>query len=405
MMMSFVSLSALDERTSASDSGSSTLLASGTRADSVPPLWCEVRVICAGVAHDDVQHSGAANEPTDDDESSITGPRATADRVGFALSGVVERVGAGVRAFAVGNSVCALLPLRLCGACATHVLVPEQLLVPKLKRVSFALLAASLSAASTAYAAVHVQCAVRPGHSALIVNPCSVEALLVARLLAALHASVAVLVRDAAERALLLSALPAQVRYLTDLHDSISSGHRFDHIIELRPCRAPGEPHVESVRVVEALAAHGTWVVCHSKPRELTAALSPPMMRKSARLAFVFDHTWASAATTRGALAAALLDFQKRIVAQPDLLQLQQQQQPDSGSSNGDESETGTDDGALVVPPLASFGIRPLDVRCFDAAEADSAVRHARATMQLQAVAIRFAPDPQPPTSAVSLLD
>jgi hypothetical protein len=128
------------------------------------------------------------------------------------------------------------------------------------------------------------------------------------------------------------------------------------------------------------------------------------MMRKSARLAFVFDHTWASAATTRGTLAAALLDFQKRIVAQPDLLQLQQQPQA-SSNGNVDESETGTDDGALVVPQLASFGIRPLDVRCFDAAEADSAVRHARATMQLQAVAIRFAPDPQPPTSAVSLLD
>jgi NADPH:quinone reductase-like Zn-dependent oxidoreductase len=396
--LSFVSLSALEERTSASDSGSSTLLLSTPRADCIAPHHCEVRVVCAGVAHDDLQH---AHETLDDSDASSPLTAVTAagdDRVGFAFAGVVERVGSAVRAFAVGNAVCALLPLRSPGACASFVVVPEQLLVPKLKRVSFALLAASLGAAATAYAAVHVHCGARAGQSALIINPCSAEALLVARLLAALQVSVTVLVRDATERALLLSELPSHVRYVVDLHDLIATGHRFDHIVELRPCRAPGEPHVESVRVVEALAAHGTWVVCHSKPRELNAALTLPMMRKSARLAFVFDHTWASSVTTRGSLAAALIDFQKRISDGGH-----NGATTDSSSVAGDDVESGNDECAIVVPQRPSYGILPLTVRCFEANEADSAVRHARATMQLQAVAIRFAPDPV--TIPTNLLD
>lgn len=329
----------------------------------------------------------------------------TTDRVGFALSGVVERVGAHVRSFQVGNSVCALLPLLsgAGGAFATHVIVPEELLVPKLRRVSFALAASSLLAASVAYAAVQLHCAARAGDVALVVNPSCVEGVLVCRLLCALKCVVAVLVHDSAERALLVPVLPPQVRFIDDLYDLLSGGERFDHIIELRPCRAPGEPHVESTRVVEALAAHGTWVVCHQKPRELNAALTAPMMRKSARLAFCFEHTWAAAATTRGTLCAALLDFQKRLVAGsasnggdmlPDLLSLDDDGGATAAAAAAVDAELATDDGALTVPTRSSIAIRPLDVRCFDASEADSAIRHARATMQLQAVAIRFEPEP-----------
>jgi NADPH:quinone reductase-like Zn-dependent oxidoreductase len=357
-------------------------------------------VICAGVNADDVYFSKQQQTPSSSADSSHTST-STTDRVGFALSGVVERVGAHVRSFQVGNSVCAVLPLLSGGggAFATHVIVPEELLVPKLRRVSFALAASSALAASIAYAAVQLHCAARAGDVALVVNPSCVEGVLVCRLLCALKCVVAVLVHDSAERALLVPVLPSQVRYIDDLYDLLSGGERFDHIIELRPCRAPGEPHVESTRVVEALAAHGTWVVCHQKPRELNAALTAPMMRKSARLAFCFEHTWAAAATTRGTLCAALLDFQKRLVAGstsnggdalPDLLSLDD----DGGGSAANDADLATDDGALTVPTRSSIAIRPLEVRCFDASEADSAIRHARATMQLQAVAIRFEPEP-----------
>jgi NADPH:quinone reductase-like Zn-dependent oxidoreductase len=336
-------------------------------------------VICAGVHGDDVAQSktgGSGGGGGGGDSSSN-------DRVGFALSGIVERVGSRVVAFKVGDAVCALLPLHG-GAFATHVVVAEELLVPKLRRVSFALAASCSLAASLAYAAVQLHCAARAGELALVINPSCVEGVLVCRLLCALQCVVVVLVHDVAERALLTPALPAAVRFLDDLGDLLSSGERCDHIVELRPCRAPGEPHVESARVVEALAAHGTWVVCHQRPRELNAALTAPMMRKSARLAFCFEHTWASAATTRGALSAALLDFQKRLLVAHD----------EAAAAACDNGLDATDDGALVVPTRAHIGIRAPEVRCFDAADADSAIRHARATMQLQAVAIRFESDP-----------
>jgi NADPH:quinone reductase-like Zn-dependent oxidoreductase len=334
---------------------------------------CEIRVICAGVHGDDVAQSKQRD--------------AGNDRVGFALSGVVERVGSHVAAFKAGDAVCAVLPLlqQHDGAFASHVVVPEELLVPKLRRVSFPLAAACSLAASVAYAAVQLHCAARPGELALVINPSCVEGVLVCRLLCALQCVVVVLVHDAAERALLTPALPSAVRFLDDLGDLLSGGERCDHIVELRPCRAPGEPHVESARVVEALAAHGTWVVCHQRPRELNAALTAPMLRKSARLAFCFEHTWAAAATTRGTLCAALLDFQKRLCAAADDV---------TAAAVLDNGLEATDDGALVVPTRAHIGIRAPEVRCFDAADADSAIRHARATMQLQAVALRFEADP-----------
>ena len=263
-------------------------------------------------------------------------------------------------------------------------------LVPLAARVAGGVPAALLAY----YAALHAA-AVRGGERALLLNAASADGVLLARLLCALRVDVSVVVGDggAAEARVLREQLPARARVLErdelaaadgggaaalgharDASASGSSssaagdvlarlvnarGERFVAIFELRPGALPGgqaHVHVESARVVEALAAHGTWVVAHARPRELHAATSAAAQRKSARLAFVSEHAWASAASQRDRLCAALLDYQERLLL--------------------DE----TDERAL----------KPLDVRCFAPDEADSAVRHARASMQHETVCIQW---------------
>jgi hypothetical protein len=140
-----------------------------------------------------------------------------------------------------------------------------------------------------------------------------VDGILMCQLLCVWKLYVTVLVRDADERAALEAALNTfDVRFELSLNGMLGVGERFNHVIELRPSRATGEAHVESRVIVSALAAHGAITVCHSRARELTAVLTPPMTRKSARVGFAFEHTWASAALLRGKLVAALVDLQLR---------------------------------------------------------------------------------------------
>lgn len=142
------------------------------RATQLRDFEVEVRVLYAGVHVDDVASArlvlGANTGGVGDDES---------DRVGFAISGVVERVGALVDAseVPVGANVCAVLPLHDGAGFAQYVVLDVSLLVPKHAELSHELVAATILPASLCYNALLLQSNVKEGETALVLNASSVR--------------------------------------------------------------------------------------------------------------------------------------------------------------------------------------------------------------------------------------
>jgi NADPH:quinone reductase-like Zn-dependent oxidoreductase len=128
----------------------------------------------AGVHADDIVNARAAvggngSGGVGDDES---------DRIGFTVSGVVERTGALVdnAEVPIGSNVCAILPLSECAGYAQFAVVDVSLIVPKHPALSHQLVAATILPASMCYNALLLQASVKSGESALVLNASSVSA-------------------------------------------------------------------------------------------------------------------------------------------------------------------------------------------------------------------------------------
>lgn len=146
-MTFFLSLASLQESLSATNRMSMPLVVKSQRVEALRDFEVEIRVLYAGVHGDDVQNARAAHGNTRN--TGGVGEDAV-DRIGFAVSGVVERVGALVDAseVATGAAVCALLPLCDTGGYAQYVVVDVSLVVPKHPALSHQLVASTILPAS-----------------------------------------------------------------------------------------------------------------------------------------------------------------------------------------------------------------------------------------------------------------
>jgi len=374
-----VSSSALNEFLSSTNSQSQQLVIQTDRVEKLTPTQVEIKVVCAGCHAEDV-----LNKSISPDKS---------DFVGYSVSGIVERIGSLVQNSdcEIGQSVCAILPLQNGAGYAEYVIVDVSLIVPKNEKLSHSLIASTILSASLVYNAVFLQSHIKSGESALILNAASLEGYLLSNILLSIKSDVSVLAHDETEASLLKSTLDNKIQILNIdqviVDATPSPSYLFGHIFELRPSRAVGEAHVESRHVAELLLPHGSWTVCHSRPRELSAAIGSIMRRKSSRFAFVYEHTWASAAVLRGSLVAALIDYQNRLALF------------DENENNDNSNLTPikekpkslfSDKGMIDASIPLNLAIKPPVVKCFEPDMAADAVRLAGASSQFDAVALKF---------------